>query len=203
MALFIYLFMFLVLGITSWYHTKYIRRNKLLAKIPAIKSYPLIGSNLSFVGKPAIEMFKIFRKASDELGPLYRFDLTPFHSTIVVSDPKIIEGILSSQKLLDKSVEYNFVKQWLNEGEIMAHVFQNFFVNINSFAGLLTSTGKKWHQRRKIITPTFHFKILEHFTEIMEKQGQVFISNLKKREGQHCDFFSPIGLYALDVICGE
>lgn len=75
--------------------------------------------------------------------------------------------------------------------------------NGNLFTGLLTSTGKKWHQRRKIITPSFHFKILEHFTEIMESQGQIFITNLKKYEGQHCDFFALIGLYALDVICGE
>ena len=162
----------------------------------------MIGSNLSFVGKPAIEIFKTFQKASEELGPLYRFDLTPFHSTIVVSDPTVIEGILSSQKLLDKSVEYKFVKKWLNEGEILVRVTE-FYINVNLFTGLLTSTGKKWHQRRKIITPTFHFKILEHFTEIMEKQGQVFITNLKKREGQHCDFFPLIGLYALDVICGE
>lgn len=79
--------------------------------------------------------------------------------------------------------------------------FPNQFKMLSS--GLLTSTGKKWHQRRKIITPSFHFKILESFTEVMEKQGQIFITNLKKREGQQTDFFPLVGLYALDVICGE
>lgn len=75
--------------------------------------------------------------------------------------------------------------------------------NVELIAGLLLSSGRKWHQRRKIITPSFHFKILEHFTEIMESQGQVFVSNLKKTEGQHFDFFPAISLYALDVICGK
>ena len=65
------------------------------------------------------------------------------------------------------------------------------------------STGTKWHQRRKIITPSFHFKILEHFTEIMDHQGQVFISNLKSSDGKQVDIFPLVSLYALDVICGK
>lgn len=65
------------------------------------------------------------------------------------------------------------------------------------------STGKKWHQRRRIITPAFHFKILEQFVDVMDKQGQVFVAKLQARVGQHFDFFPEISLYALDVICGE
>jgi cytochrome P450 family 4 len=71
------------------------------------------------------------------------------------------------------------------------------------FLGLLLTTSKKWQQRRKIITSAFHFKILEQFTEIMERQGQVFVTNLKKFEGQDVDVFPMAGHYALDVICGK
>lgn len=65
------------------------------------------------------------------------------------------------------------------------------------------SQGKKWFQRRKIITPTFHFKILEDFYQVMHRQGQIFIRNIEKSEGQVIDVFRMVGLYALDVICGK
>lgn len=116
MWLIFYLLVAVTISVAFWYQTKYRRRNKLLAKIPAIKSYPLIGSNLSFFGKSAADIFKILQKASADLGSMFRFDFSPFQSTIFVSDPKVIEGLLSSQKLIDKSVEYDFVRLWLNDG---------------------------------------------------------------------------------------
>lgn len=115
MALLAY-FIVAIVVVFTWYHKKYQRRNQLLAKIPSMKSYPLIGSNLSFAGKSAAGIFKVLEKASVELGPLWRFDLTPFFSNIVVHDPKVAEGILSSQKLIAKSVEYEFIEQWLGDG---------------------------------------------------------------------------------------
>lgn len=115
MAVLAYLVALLVV-VVSWYHKKYHNRNRLLSKIPTIPSYPLIGSSLSFVGKSATKVFEVLEKASTDYGAIWRFDLSPFQSNIVVSDPKIVEGILSSQKLLEKSVEYEFVKKWLNDG---------------------------------------------------------------------------------------
>lgn len=37
----------------------------------------------------------------------------------------------------------------------------------------------------------------------MDKQGQIFVDNLKTTKGQNSDLFPLISLYALDVICGE
>lgn len=116
MALLAYFVVGLIV-VLSWYYKKYNHRNKILSKFPTIKTYPLIGSNLSFIGKSPADIFKTLRKASVELGPVWRFDFSPFQSNIVVHDPKIAEGILSSQKILDKSIEYKFVKQWLNDGD--------------------------------------------------------------------------------------
>lgn len=106
----------IIVVIVTWYHRKYARRTELLSKIPAIKSYPLVGSNLSFIGKSASGIFNTFIKASEEFGNLWRIDLTPFQTNIVISDPKLMETVLSSQKLLEKSLEYDFVRQWLGEG---------------------------------------------------------------------------------------
>lgn len=63
--------------------------------------------------------------------------------------------------------------------------------------------GKKWHQRRKVITPAFHFKILEQFIEVFDRQGKVFVETLLKyKPEQKVELYPIIALYALDVICG-
>ncbi|CRK94498.1 CLUMA_CG008003, isoform A [Clunio marinus] len=181
MALLVFI-LFLITILVTWYQRKFYRRNALLAKIPGYKSYPIVGSNLALIGKSASEIFEIFQEASEKLGPVWRLDLNPFTTVVFTSDVKMIESLLSSQKLHDKGNGYNFVRGWLQEG-------------------LLLSTGKKWHQRRRIITPAFHFNILQQFVEIMDHHGQICVSNLKKFDGQEIDFFSRISLYALDVIC--
>uniref|UniRef100_A0A182UHJ3 Cytochrome P450 n=1 Tax=Anopheles melas TaxID=34690 RepID=A0A182UHJ3_9DIPT len=60
-----------------------------------------------------------------------------------ITDPKVIEQIMQA-RTIEKTIIYDFMIPWLG-------------------TGLAISTGAKWAQRRKIITPTFHFKILEDF----------------------------------------
>jgi cytochrome P450 family 4 len=67
----------------------------------------------------------------------------------------------------------------------------------------LVSTGEKWHARRKIITPAFHFKILEQFCEIFGRQSDTFVQNLAKFENKTVDVFPLVNLCSLDVICGN
>lgn len=70
--------------------------------------------------------------------------------------------------------------------------------------GLLTSTGKKWSSRRKIITPTFHFKILEQFVEIFDEQSDIFVTKLADFKDQEAfNIFPLTALCALDIICSK
>lgn len=65
--------------------------------------------------------------------------------------------------------------------------------------GLLLSTGKKWHIRRKIITPTFHFKILEQFVEVFDRQSNIFVDQLMtKADGVPFDIIPAVTLLTLD-----
>ena len=111
--------------------------------------------------------------------------MSPFSTMILIHDVKIVETILASIKFIDKSEFYmGTFSEWLG-------------------SGLLISNGKKWHQRRKIITPAFHFKILEQFVEVMNEHGDIFVNKLKNLHGKEIDVFPYISLYALDVICGK
>lgn len=46
--------------------------------------------------------------------------------------------------------------------------------------GLVTSDRQKWRNQRKILTPAFHFRILEDFLHIINEQSNVLIEKLDK-----------------------
>ena len=173
-----------MISLYLWYKKNFGHRNKLLSKFPAPKSYPILNHSVNLIGKTPSEIFQLFAEFSRNYGPIWRFDLNLFVSSINVGDPLIIEEILSSQKLIDKAYEYDMLHDWLG-------------------TGLIFSSGKKWHQRRKMITPAFHFKILEQFVDVMEKHSKIFVNKLEGYNGQRIDIFSIISLYTLDVICGK
>lgn len=59
-------------------------------------------------------------------------------------------------------------------------------------------------QRRKILTPAFHFKILEQFVEIFDRQAGTAMQTLAQFDAADKVEMYPIAtLYALDVICGK
>lgn len=95
------------------------------------------------------------------------------------------ETVLSSQKLIRKSELYKLLVPWLGNG-------------------LLLSTDQKWFNKRKIITPAFHFKILEQFIEVFDRQSGVLVEKLKaEATGKLVNVYPYVTLCALDVICGE
>ncbi|PSN44006.1 hypothetical protein C0J52_17230 [Blattella germanica] len=97
--------------------------------------------------------------------------------------PEHAEVLLGSTKNLDKSFMYKFLYPWLG-------------------TGLLTSTGKKWHSHRKMITPTFHFKILENFVEVFAEKSEILVKKLQKEVGSEgFDVYPYITKCALDIIC--
>lgn len=68
--------------------------------------------------------------------------------------------------------------------------------------GLLTADGELWHTRRHLLTPTFHFSILNGFSDVMNEQANVFVSQLAKEAdtGKTFDIFHYVTLCALDII---
>ncbi|XP_058822334.1 cytochrome P450 4C1-like [Topomyia yanbarensis] len=99
-----------------------------------------------------------------------------------VSSARSVEKVLMA-KATEKSVIYDYIEPWLGKG-------------------LLISSGEKWFHRRKIITPTFHFKILEGFAEVFNREANVLMRKLERHDGAgEFDIYDYISLYALDSIC--
>ncbi|XP_053691239.1 cytochrome P450 4d1-like [Sabethes cyaneus] len=173
----------LLIGLAAYIYQSFANAIHYAAKFGGPKAYPLIGNAARFSGKTPAEFLLELQKIIGEFGKCFRLWLGT-DLLIVVTDAKKAEAVLSSQKYLDKASQYDFVRPWLGDG-------------------LLTSTGKKWHSRRKIITPTFHFKILEQFVEIFDQQSNVFVDQLKQMavSGEDFDIFPKVTLCALDVIC--
>jgi len=64
--------------------------------------------------------------------------------------------------------------------------------------------GNKWFTRRKMLTPTFHFKILEDFVQVFNEQTDILITRLKRAAEEMDDFniYPFITRCTLDIICG-
>ncbi|KAI1305841.1 Cytochrome P450 4C1 [Halotydeus destructor] len=106
---------------------------------------------------------------------------------VVLSSPEAVEVLLSSNKLIDKAMFYDYMHTWLG-------------------TGLLTSRGLKWRSHRKMLTPSFHFRILEDFVPVMRKETQIFVRVLENirasnAQGMVSDIAKPILMCALDTIC--
>ncbi|XP_063701244.1 cytochrome P450 4d2-like isoform X2 [Culicoides brevitarsis] len=107
------------------------------------------------------------------------------HIVIMVSDKKDVEAIMNSNTT-KKSFAYDYLEPWLGQG-------------------LLTSYGKKWHTQRKILTPSFHFSILEQFVQIFNKHNLKLIENLmehqKNSKTQDVNIYEFLTACALDNVC--
>jgi cytochrome P450 len=62
----------------------------------------------------------------------------------------------------------------------------------------------KWHSHRKILTTSFHFKILEDFVQVFSANSEILVQKLQQQVGRdHFDVHPYINKCALDIICGQ
>ncbi|XP_050337305.1 probable cytochrome P450 4d14 [Bactrocera neohumeralis] len=160
------------------------RHNEIFKKngINSMPSLPIIGVAHHLIKKTPADMIEFTGEVLKNIGKTCNLWLLN-QSTILTADPVFLEPLLSSQKVLTKNNLYGLLSPWLREG-------------------LLLSTGSKWHSRRKIITPTFHFKILEEFVGVFERQSNVMMDLLReKADGKTVvNLYSFVCAMALDVI---
>ncbi|GFT66199.1 cytochrome P450 4C1 [Trichonephila clavipes] len=67
---------------------------------------------------------------------------------------------------------------------------------------ILFSTGKKWRRRRKLLTPAFHFSILDEFIPVFQEQSNVLVSKLQSLVHEPwVDVVPLMTACTLDIIC--
>ncbi|XP_038108812.1 cytochrome P450 4d1 [Culex quinquefasciatus] len=169
-----------------WLFNYHKTRQKLLAIQSHFNGPPthyFLGNFPIFIGKSIPDIFNIITKMHKVYGEDIAI-IAAFNELVIdLSGSKNVEKVLLA-KSIKKSFVYNFLEPWLG-------------------TGLLTvPTGEKWFQRRKIITPTFHFKMLDNFLEVFNREADVLVEKLKVRAGKgEFDIYDYVTLYALDSIC--
>lgn len=64
------------------------------------------------------------------------------------------------------------------------------------------SAGKKWHSHRKLLTPAFHFQILENFLQVFNDEAAILTQKLETEAGKTwVDIVPLISACTLDAIC--
>uniref|UniRef100_A0A6E8VBS0 Cytochrome P450 n=1 Tax=Anopheles coluzzii TaxID=1518534 RepID=A0A6E8VBS0_ANOCL len=152
--------------------------------LPGPRRWPFIGNVVSFLGAGPVEIFDQLIAFASTYGKVYKLDFF-YDYTIIYSSPEAAEAILTSPAFTAKSQDYDKVSEWIGNG-------------------LLISRDQKWFTHRKVITPGFHFKILENFVPVFNRQAEAFCAKLETLTGRSADavnVFPELKLLTLGIIC--
>ncbi|XP_071445151.1 uncharacterized protein [Hetaerina americana] len=154
----------------------------LIDSIPGPPHVPILGSAHDlWVSREKIMEFR--NGNSRKYYPFYKVWYLGRYSVDPVG-PEYVEAILRSSKHIEKGWLYDLLRPWLGEG-------------------LLTSKGDKWFTHRKLLTPAFHFKILEQFVPMFIERSAGLANKLSEKaiSGEAFDIVPVISQCTLEVIC--
>ena len=98
-----------------------------------------------------------------------------------VYSPTAVEAVMSSSVHIYKSPVYKKMSEWLG-------------------SGLIVSSGRRWHRDRKMLTPSFHFKILEKFIHTMNEKANIFCDVIETNQLKLSNVMETVSKLALDNI---
>ncbi|KAI9556694.1 hypothetical protein GHT06_016485 [Daphnia sinensis] len=164
----------------KWETSLYVRTIDL---IPGPPKVPLFGNALLIPLDTYGSLQKISVEWPNKYGHFYR-GWFGFKGYIDISCPLLVEEILSSQRFIDKGSDYDMLIPWLGEG-------------------LLTASGNMWRKRRRLLTPAFHFQILDNFFDTFNKSADILCQQFDatQSDDKEIDVFPYLKRCTLDIIC--
>ncbi|KAJ0175528.1 hypothetical protein K1T71_008687 [Dendrolimus kikuchii] len=162
-------------------YCRYSYAGRLLAKLPGPKGIPIFGNMFDIWLDPE-GLFVFARKLHKDYGGLSK--VTGFmYRCVNISNPEDLETVLSLPKFNEKWIPYLFLHPWLGNG-------------------LLVSNGDRWHHRRKLLTPAFHFNILKRFSVIFSEQAEELFEIIEKEVGKEKTAIQPLIMKStLRIMC--
>ncbi|XP_030239395.1 cytochrome P450 4p1-like [Drosophila navojoa] len=148
---------------------------------PISKGNTIFGNSFDLYGMEDVEVFDEVHNCAQRLGCSY-LEYVMGTSVYNVIDAENFEAIVNDKELLTKGIVYDFVQPALR-------------------LGLLTSSGQKWHSRRKLLTPTFHFNILEQFNEVFKAESLKFVQRFEGNAETTISLSELIPRFTLNSIC--
>ncbi|XP_066260623.1 cytochrome P450 4C1-like [Euwallacea similis] len=162
-------------------HFKNRRFSRYIDHLPGEKKYPVIGTMWRSLNCRREELADYFLARHKRFGPIFRSWMGSI-PMVMVYKPEHAQVVFRSSCANHKGLFYQMLTPWLGNG-------------------LIAGSGPKWQQHRKIISPSFHFKVLDSYTEIFAEKAEQFSKYLEKYEGQgYFDITEDLTKIALDII---
>uniref|UniRef100_A0A0K8TV51 Cytochrome p450 n=1 Tax=Epiphyas postvittana TaxID=65032 RepID=A0A0K8TV51_EPIPO len=133
---------------------------ELAAKVPGPPALPVLGNALLFMASPN-EQLKLIGDLTKQYGEYMRFWLGP-DLNIIVQNPEDIKLLLTSNKVNQKGPVYEHMKSVIG-------------------SGILTG-DKVWRSHRKIVTPSYNKKSVEHFARVFNMEAAGLVQTLSKKD---------------------
>lgn len=165
----------------KWYkqHRKVVAA---LRHIPGPRALPLIGSAYRLMGVKREDRYVLKQQLHVQF-PVIMCQWFGSIGQVTLKRAEHLDKILINynSKNLQKGWTYETLRPWMGDG-------------------LLTSTGDRWHQKRKMVTPAFHIGHLEHFCEVFAAKAEVLAEKLRSDIGEPVQIYPFVTRATLDII---
>uniref|UniRef100_A0A1A9VMJ6 Cytochrome P450 n=1 Tax=Glossina austeni TaxID=7395 RepID=A0A1A9VMJ6_GLOAU len=151
-------------------------------KVWVMPGKTIFGNNFDVLNVTPGKLFELARgwaKFSRGRSYVLHFSIGSVYNIINAEDA---EQLFLSQSITTKGINYDFLQPFLGDG-------------------LLISREEKWHLRRKMLTPAFHFNILQTFNEIFKEESLRLLEKLKHLQHDNINISDVIDEFSLNNVC--
>lgn len=134
--------------------------------------------NLAVTAKIFNYFNEMFKTVYDQEVTVAYYGPQPF---LIATTPKSIESVLTNSQNLNKAFLYEMMKPWIGNGILMIE-------------------KGKWRSRRKVLTPAFHFRVLDDYAPIMNRRAREMIARLDTMGTDFFDVIPPVRFAAFGIL---